>query len=943
VSKFPVVDRRQSYFCDRKTRIALEFATKAKDSGAFSVFWIHAGSAERVEKAYTDIARKAHIPGWDSATSNKLQLVKDWLEEDQCGQWLMIIDNADDIDLFYGTAEDRMAKYLPKSNSGSILLTSRDRRIGLKFTGASNIFSLEALATTSSAKLLEARLGESDTSSADDRIKLAETLENIPLALIQASAYISSNMISIDEYLDLYRGSDASKMELLSEAFEDDIRDGETVNPIATTWAISFEQIRQRYTQAAGMLSMMSMFDPQAIPRSLLEGQTDRKTFLESIATLKGFSLISERRPDKVHAQPGSYGITKEALYDLHRLVRLAMRGWLKLAQEFDSWAARAFTRTSKIYPEGNFEHREIWTAYLPHAITLFANISILGHGSLSNIDIVSLFQDQALQTTHAPEDKLCARCTSQLLYNVSWSFYTRGQNSEALVFAQKGWVLRNITFGPEHIDTVRSFNQVGSNMRSLGQFADAEKHYRSALDPEKFLADTANISPSNMSSVMKKEGSSVLPNPGHDTEVVGGSPTPPRSAGKRYSYYELERDLANATSLSWVYLRWGRLREAEELEARASYMRRNISGTDHPETLRSMNSLARIYLSQGRYEESISIAKQVAEGREAISGDKHPETMRSRAVLNTNFNAIGRPQEVLRSGVLENQLAMLGEQHPDTIRSMTDYGVAYSNQGNYSEEARLMEQARKNTKSVRSPLHPDYHVTKVNVEIARARGSRSFLSKAVSETKMLKLQTSLLGPTHPNTMRTSAYLAYSYGKLGRFEEQESIVLQTLEARKEMLGAKHPDTLGSIATLAGIWLRQDRCVEGEALAKEAWAGFQETLGPKHHDTQSTMGVLGRIYSRRGKYSDARSLQLQLLQLRQETLAYDFTEVVATARELAATCKLMGQIDEAETYETQANNLEEKARISSTCGVLCVLDHREDWECSLHSGRGELMN
>lgn len=909
------------------------------DSRAFSVFWIHAGSAARVEKAYTDIARKAHIPGWDSATSNKPQLVKDWLEGDQCGQWLMIIDNADDIDLLYGSTEDRMAKYLPKSYNGSILLTSRDRKIGLKFTGASNVFSLEALSTTSSAELLEARLGESDASSADDRIKLAETLENIPLALVQASAYISSNMISIDEYMDLYRGSDASKMELLSEAFEDDIRDGETVNPIAATWAISFEQIRRRYNEAAEMLSMMSMFDSQAIPKSLLEGRTDKKTFLESIGTLKGFSLITERRPDEFDVQPGSYKKMKEALYDLHRLVRLAMRGWLKLAQSFDLWVSRAITRTAEIYPDGSFEHREVWTAYLPHATALFNNHPSLGDETVRASDIFTPFEDQALMDGHVPEDELCAKCTSQLLYNVSWSFYTRGQNFLALIFAEKGWSLRRVTPGTDHPDTLRSFHQVGTNMRSLGQFAAADRHYNMELDPKEFLARTANTFPSAMSSIMTNEGS-LLHCSGRDPDVVGIQDRP-RSTRDCYSYKKMEKDLANADSLSWIYCRWGQLREAEKLETRVCELRDMISGPDDLETLRSRYGLACIYLSQSRYEESITLAKQVAERRQALLGDSHPEIMRSRALLNTNFNAIGRHQDVLSSGVLEAQLAVLGEQHPDTIRSMTDYGVAYSNQGKYNEENRLMEQAWKNTISLRSNSHPDSLVTRVNVFIACGRGRRLLQWKDETEKAALTTQIMLLGKTHPNTMRTSAHLAYLYGKIGRFEEQESIVLQALDDRKETLGAKHPDTLGSIATLAGIRLRQERYAEAEALAKEAWKGFKEILGPKHNDAQSAMGVLGRIYTKSGKYSDARSLQLQLLQWRLETLEYDFTEVIATARELAATCRLLDQIEEAENYVIQANNLEEKARNANTSGVL--LDNREDWECRLHSGREELMN
>jgi hypothetical protein len=221
--------------------MALEFATTVRLHNDVSIFWVHAGSIARFEKGYADIAKKADILGWDLPTTNKLQLVKDWLEGDHCGKWLLIIDNADDIGIFYGATSDRAADYLPRSKNGSILLTTRDRRIALNFAGASNVLNLEALESTYSAELIKSRLGAHDASTNIERMRLADTLENIPLALVQASAYICNNMISIDEYLNLYQSNDVFKIELLSEAFEDETRDQEATNPIAATFAISFE------------------------------------------------------------------------------------------------------------------------------------------------------------------------------------------------------------------------------------------------------------------------------------------------------------------------------------------------------------------------------------------------------------------------------------------------------------------------------------------------------------------------------------------------------------------------------------------------------------------------------------------------------------------------------------------------------------------------------
>lgn len=62
-----------------------------------------------------------------------------------------------------------------------------------------------------------------------------EALEGISLALIQSISYTSENGMTVARYLELYNGSDANKVHLLSENFEDDIRDAELKNPVAVT------------------------------------------------------------------------------------------------------------------------------------------------------------------------------------------------------------------------------------------------------------------------------------------------------------------------------------------------------------------------------------------------------------------------------------------------------------------------------------------------------------------------------------------------------------------------------------------------------------------------------------------------------------------------------------------------------------------------------------
>jgi len=85
-----------------------------------------------MEKAYQDITKETKIDRWDSQDPkvDKLQLVKNWFEEEASGKWILVIDNADDIDLLYGggnyegdRSSNRLADYFPRSPNSSLHIT----------------------------------------------------------------------------------------------------------------------------------------------------------------------------------------------------------------------------------------------------------------------------------------------------------------------------------------------------------------------------------------------------------------------------------------------------------------------------------------------------------------------------------------------------------------------------------------------------------------------------------------------------------------------------------------------------------------------------------------------------------------------------------------------------------------------------------------------------
>jgi hypothetical protein len=132
-------------------------------------------------------------------------------------------------------------------------------------------------------------------------VELLQALDYVPLAITQAAAYIErrSPRMTISRYLDEMRRSDYDLSQLLMKDMGDirrDIRrDSGTSNSIIETWKISFEHIRKEMPTASRLLSLMSLFDRQGIPESLLHNRyqrdKDEADFEEDIHMLISYLL----------------------------------------------------------------------------------------------------------------------------------------------------------------------------------------------------------------------------------------------------------------------------------------------------------------------------------------------------------------------------------------------------------------------------------------------------------------------------------------------------------------------------------------------------------------------------------------------------------------------------------------------------------------------------
>jgi hypothetical protein len=417
------------------------------------VFWVHASSEERFRQSYASIAEECNIPGRDDPKVDMLLLVRDWLTKRFKRQWLMVIDNADDTQLFFQLQQEnadltreKLGRYIPECAHGSILVTTRNKQAGLRLTRGKPPIEVGNMTSHETNELIRTMLENSDIP--DEEISgLATRLENLPLALAQAASFIHENGITIDDYIVLLDTSDIALVECLSEPFETIGRDSETPHAVTATWIISFEQIEKQDRFTGEVLSLISLLDRQAIPREFVANYWQREKVAEAdessqelritkaLGTLKAFCFISE---------------AKDHSLDMHRLVQLVARKWLVIKREMAKFAQHALKTVSDAYPYGQFETRELCLKYLPHA-----------HAVLEN---------ESTGLIEGREERAC------LLHCVAGYFDYEGRWKEAEQYQIGAVKLRTEFLGEEHPDTLTSMNNLASTYWNQGRWKEAEK-----------------------------------------------------------------------------------------------------------------------------------------------------------------------------------------------------------------------------------------------------------------------------------------------------------------------------------------------------------------------------------------------------------------------------------------------------------------------------------
>ncbi|KAI0974916.1 P-loop containing nucleoside triphosphate hydrolase protein [Xylaria arbuscula] len=634
-----------------KSQLAIEHAYRIRDmfrqeNKDIWTFWVHASTRARVEESYRHIADTVKIYGRNQPNADIFQLVFQWLRNERNGQWLMVLDSADFIDVFYNANEKTrptttfneekraLWTYLPQSPNGSILVTTRDKELAFRLTGGyRNIIDVGQMDRDHALELLAVKSGSEYDQ--DDGEKLVEALEYMPLAISQAAAYIQAKWprTSVKKYLNRFQKSERNKLSLLNHDAGALRRDRSATNSVITTWQISFNFLRLTRPSATDLLSLMSFFDCEDILESLVrpidqndssdneEYEVSNSGFEDDIATLRNYCLITTNETGEV--------------FEMHGLVQLSTRKWLDANGETEKF-------------------KEAFINRLYHALPTLKVNNWISHRQFF------LHAEKAMYYRPINKDSLLK--WAKVVCRGGWFFMLQCKDIMAETMAT---IARNVfetEVGTENTKTLHATELIKMIYWQQERWDEAKLLEIQLLDIRK--------------------------------RVLG--PEHPQT-------------LNHMDSLASIYRYQKQRKEAESLMVKVVETRKRVLGPEHSHTLLSMVDLAHIYEDQNRREEAISLIEQITLTGESLLKQEHPDMLQVIGELAYihGHQKRWKEAELLWLQVLNTRKRVLGLEHPQTLVSMSSLAITWYNQGRNHDALELLEESYQIRTRVWGPEHP--------------------------------------------------------------------------------------------------------------------------------------------------------------------------------------------------------------------------------------------
>jgi tetratricopeptide (TPR) repeat protein len=699
------------------------------------------------------------IVGWDDQDANIAKLVHTWLSNESNGNWIMVIDNADILDVFTSTPSNSVAKstsmnitaaapqlqdYIPSSRNGRILITSRDKDVAFHLTCSwPHILEVEPMSEAEATTLLASKLVV--TSPPDHLIELVEALGHMPLAISQAAAYISQRTPreTIKTYLERLKKGDEEADKLLGTDVREAGRDRQRTNSIMSTWHITFQYVRKHKPSAARLLSLMCLFDRQRIPEALLEEEYTEDVVLSQ--PLKNVTWWKRRKnrlrgSRKQHTEKPKMNCnfdddwltlmnfslikTREGgrSFTMHRLVQFTTKKWLKMQGELDYWTKRyvvmlkywlspnpklAIGKEFRMIYGMVFSHAQAALDYRPKddkELLIWVELMYCaGHwadhaGNWTAEEMMSRGALEAIEGLRGADDEFSLKVAYQLGY--AQHVLRKYEESEA--------IFRRVLEGrckilePDHVNIISSLASIGLVLAKQGKLQEAYEMYVRKLDAQERRFGLAD---SDIHDSTRELAFEFFTYGGYKQAAA----LQRRLLDRTKNALGIE-DETGVFHLTMMLHMQGEYEEAEAICRQVIETRTEKFGGDSLNVAETRIKLGDALASQKRYPEAEEQYRQALQKYEIETGEGNYNTWACMQQLAEVLAKLGKYEEAERFSyrLIEGRERLEGKDHCDTFVAIHTLATVLNEQERYEEALILYKKAYEGTKKKVGENHDD-------------------------------------------------------------------------------------------------------------------------------------------------------------------------------------------------------------------------------------------
>jgi tetratricopeptide (TPR) repeat protein len=774
-----------------KSAIAAEYAHRFS-SDYDVVWWVNSDARGTLRERFSELAPRLGLPAEAGGSGGRIRALREALRRGKpYSRWLIICDGWDEL---------TDAEALLPEGDGHVLITSRNRNWS-RFT---DVVTVPGFVRGESTGYLMRRARNITAEEADE---VARELEDVPLALVQAAAFLNQSDMAVPEYLRMTRERGSLDFPIGLESA------GDYPASSLTSWSILINQLRKDNPRAVQLLTLCTVFAPGRIPLGLVRAVPEselpedlrwiargRAAWTQALDVLTNFSVVS--------LEPVEHGGTGRAdggedRVRMHRLVH-SIASQLTAGEDLEEYR-RIVRRGLAEADPGTPQDSRCWPVYSE----LLLHIEPSG----------------ALTSTGNRVRKTVLNCVQ---YCSTSAEYTTGVTLGARV--REHW---QATFPPSDPMWVPLTLSQSLCLRESGQIRAAHELIREQL------ADLDELDAPDAAAVLsvRQALAVVLRRLGRYGESLELS-REINAAGQEILGPDHVSSLVFRNNLGVALRQLGRYEEAYEIDAETLRRRERALSVRDPSTLVSGNNCAYDLRLMGKFSEALARQELGMQMHIQVLGPDHDQTLFARHQLLLCRYRAGEDREEIGEQLgllLDRYRQVYGRSFYQTLNLVTDYGNFLREVGDTAQASRLIAEAEEGYRKLLGQAHPVPTGMQSSFGlILRAEGdTRGALN--LFEQAYFGLRT-LLGPDHPWTLGCALNSAAGRQDAGRGDEAVELGRDTLDRARRTLGDDHLLTLSVMSGLATDLRSLGEDTESRKLDEDVLSRLTRTLGMRHPQT-----------------------------------------------------------------------------------------------------------